>query len=201
MEQTVEYAGFWRRVAACCIDLILSAPLYGLLYFIFAEHRIIGESIFGVLLLVAYGWFFSSQRQATPGMRVMNFHVCDVHGKRISFGRAVWWMVTGLIGWAIACAGLLYIQSNYDIDAINQCVSGMSLAPVDPNIDCSQIDTMFGAGGVETFMMWSWIALGMFTVLMVVWSLSIGLSKQKSGFHNLICATRFVKGAAPKPAA
>jgi len=111
----VEYAGFWRRFIAWCIDAILIGmvsfivviPILGLVGigigisaatdepeaavgFILAA---IGAYIFSIFVLEIAGWLYfaimeSSEKMGTLGKLAMGIIVTDTDGKRISFGRA-----------------------------------------------------------------------------------------------------------------
>ena len=78
------YAGFWMRVGAYLLDvLILFIPL-GILSLL---------PILGIILNIVGIWLYfalqeSSERQATIGKRALNIYVTDLQGRRISFGQA-----------------------------------------------------------------------------------------------------------------
>jgi len=110
----MNYAGFWRRVAAALIDLlfvgILSAVFCGIvaagLFFISrsgavsgnvgdAKSDLVGYS--SIVLFIAgpliISWLYfakleSSARRATFGKESMKICVTDVDGNRLTFGRA-----------------------------------------------------------------------------------------------------------------
>jgi hypothetical protein len=46
----------------------------------------------------------------------------------------------------------------------------------------------------QTFMMMSLASTLLAAFMMLIWTLSVGLARDKAGFHNLICHTRFLKG-------
>ena len=78
------YAGFWMRVGAYLLDvLILFIPL-GILSLL---------PILGIVIDIVGIWLYfalqeSSERQATIGKRALNIYVTDLQGRRISFGQA-----------------------------------------------------------------------------------------------------------------
>jgi uncharacterized RDD family membrane protein YckC len=78
------YAGFWMRVGAYLLDvLILSIPL-AILTFV---------PLIGIVANIVGVWLYfalqeSSERQATIGKRALNIYVTDLQGRRISFGQA-----------------------------------------------------------------------------------------------------------------
>jgi len=94
------YGGFWRRFLAYLIDgLIIGAVLGAVEGIVFAIVRPEGGSAIassGVALaflaLVAtwlyYALMESSSLQATVGKMALAMRVTDLHGQRISFGRA-----------------------------------------------------------------------------------------------------------------
>jgi uncharacterized RDD family membrane protein YckC len=97
----VEFAGFWKRLAATVIDIavllvvgfalviivpILIAPVAGLPDDVYI---IISVVIFWLIVPWLY-WSLteSSSKQGTPGKTAMGIIVTDTEGTRISFGRA-----------------------------------------------------------------------------------------------------------------
>jgi uncharacterized RDD family membrane protein YckC len=113
--ETTQYAGFWKRFAAYCIDkLLISAVTLMLVLPVLAffgvgiltvamEER--EEELVAVILaaIVSYGllalaltvmtWLYhavmeSSTQQATLGKMALGIKVTDLEGRRISFGRA-----------------------------------------------------------------------------------------------------------------
>ena len=111
--ELTDYAGFWLRFAAYIID----ALLIGVVYWIFAAVFLGGSAMaFGGLdgmeemsegqavamggsfmliqlfTIVAQWLYFafmeSSEKQATLGKMAIGIKVTDMHGQRISFGRA-----------------------------------------------------------------------------------------------------------------
>ncbi len=81
------YAGFWKRLAAFIIDtiIIIIASLI--------IEVIAGNSGGARLILLVGAWLYfalmeSSKYQATLGKMVLGIKVADVHGNKLSFGRA-----------------------------------------------------------------------------------------------------------------
>ena len=95
----VTYGGFWRRLAGCLIDAIIT-------YFPAAIVRVMMgraatssfdpstpaawvASLFELMFNWLYAaWFISSPLRATLGQQVLDLHVTDLRGQRISFARA-----------------------------------------------------------------------------------------------------------------
>lgn len=117
-EMTVEinhYGGFWRRLAAGLIDIVIGFVIFFVLEYLFVylisppgnpptmiyfndlvkgidkNPLLIGE--IGVILLVFYIAYFtileSSQKQATLGKRALGLKVVDAEGQRLSPGKAL----------------------------------------------------------------------------------------------------------------
>jgi uncharacterized RDD family membrane protein YckC len=78
------YAGFWMRVGAYLIDIvILFIPLF-ILALVPGINFVAG--VIGPWLYFALQE--SSERQATIGKRALNMYVTDLQGRRLTFGRA-----------------------------------------------------------------------------------------------------------------
>jgi len=104
---TVEYAGFWARVVAYMIDMIilglLTIPINVVGLFVIGTTKGTQDqldAVTGRIMLIAFGVctivailyfsvFESLKPQATPGKMVMRVEVTDSNGKRVSFGRAL----------------------------------------------------------------------------------------------------------------
>lgn len=104
----VEYAGFWKRLAAIIIDGLILGVASAFLYFI----AFLGLGIFGIsvyLLSLVAGWLYfalmeSSRLEGTLGKMALGIIVTDMEGRRISFGKA-----TGRYFGKIISAIILYI--------------------------------------------------------------------------------------------
>ena len=104
----MEYAGFWRRVAAYLIDVIIISVAGGFIGGLFGGVMGAGISASGgsvedsmqtlnsvgglIGLVIGIGYFAgleSSSWQATVGKKALGIIVTDLNGNRISFGRAL----------------------------------------------------------------------------------------------------------------
>jgi uncharacterized RDD family membrane protein YckC len=101
---SLPYAGFWMRVGAYLIDvLVLIVPII-LLAFI---------PILGIILDIVGVWLYfalqeSSERQATIGKRALNIYVTDLQGHRISFGQATGRHFSKILS-GILCIGYIMV--------------------------------------------------------------------------------------------
>jgi uncharacterized RDD family membrane protein YckC len=122
----LHYAGFWIRFVATLVDgIILSVP-----NFIFTamarstptatgqpSPQDIGIAAMMNVVLIVIGWlyealFTSSAYQATPGKLLVGIRIADLHGNRISFGRATGRHFAKILS-AIIC-GIGYIMAAFD---------------------------------------------------------------------------------------
>jgi uncharacterized RDD family membrane protein YckC len=80
-----QYAGFWTRLAAWVIDIVIVYAVSGLVI-----AGTFGIGILAVFLLpwVYEAWLLSSDWQATVGKRALGMRVIDLQGRRITFARA-----------------------------------------------------------------------------------------------------------------
>lgn len=104
----MEYAGFWRRVGAYIIDVIIISIVSGIIGGIFgvglgvgmaatggtAEDLQSGANALGGLIGLGIGILYfcgmeSSSMQATLGKKALGLVVTDVNGNRIGFGKAL----------------------------------------------------------------------------------------------------------------
>lgn len=189
-----DYAGFWVRFLAACVDMILYIPFYYGIEMLFPqEQQALADTLFCVFALVTYAMFFASPMHGSPGMYILRFHICDTHGSRISFWRALFWGLTGSAGWALCFAGVFYLQSRFDIFAVQDLMKSCQAENMAPEDCAKEVETMVNIP-FDNFMQLCYVALGLALFLLLIWALSIALPKDKTGFHNLICGTRFMKG-------
>jgi len=89
----VEYAGFWRRLAAFLIDYIVVIVIMAIAYFVLAVAGLEGNESATAIVTYVVLWLYwagmeSSSGQATLGKRALGILVTDLEGRRISFLRA-----------------------------------------------------------------------------------------------------------------
>lgn len=96
------YAGFWKRVGAYLIDVIVTMVIGGVLGFVWGmlyvlafagDSNSIGNSLGGGVLGMVTSWLYftlleSSAKQATLGKQALGIIVTDMEGQRISFAKA-----------------------------------------------------------------------------------------------------------------
>jgi uncharacterized RDD family membrane protein YckC len=94
---TVQYAGFWRRLLSYILDSIIIAAAAGIFFGFESREMSPGIDIFSELGSslgpIALSWLYfafmeSSKFQGTLGKMALNIKVTDMTGGRISFGTA-----------------------------------------------------------------------------------------------------------------
>lgn len=118
---TTRYAGFWIRVAAIIIDVIitgsvatiLSRMFFGRYYPYFAGDQDPGPG--AVSFLVNWLYFSlqeSSIRQATIGKLVVGVKVCTEHGDRLTFANATGRYFAKILSAIILFIGFIMVAFN-----------------------------------------------------------------------------------------
>lgn len=102
-EQTIQYAGFWKRVAAWFLDFIISLlgvfpivlilgllliPTTGDVGYNEAQWEGLGTVVGMIFSWLYYTLMESSSKQATLGKMFLGIKVTDLNGNRIGFGKA-----------------------------------------------------------------------------------------------------------------
>jgi len=98
------YAGFWIRVAAYLLDILILLVPSVLLAFL---------PVLGIITNIVGIWLYfalqeSSEQQATIGKRAMKIYVTDMQGHRISFGQATGRHFSRILS-AILCIGYIMV--------------------------------------------------------------------------------------------
>lgn len=103
------YAGFWVRIFAALIDLVVTTPIFLAVLYIVGinlneiitseqlmsgnmpertrDHTIV--DFISYVILISYSvYFITSKKQATPGKMLMNIHIETTEGQKLSVNRA-----------------------------------------------------------------------------------------------------------------
>ncbi|MGB0934951.1 MAG: RDD family protein [Alphaproteobacteria bacterium] len=88
MNKNIRYAGFWLRVAASIIDLVINLPWIVPLILL-SEHMplIVGE-ISVMIFWLYYSLFECSKLQGTPGKRALGIRVVDKELERLTWAES-----------------------------------------------------------------------------------------------------------------
>jgi uncharacterized RDD family membrane protein YckC len=146
MNGTSMYAGFWRRVAAWILDLlilgIVTVPL-NLAFGDGAGSDRMAYSPEAQSISTALGWLYfalmeSSARQATLGKMALGIVVTDLEGRRIGFGKATGRYFAKILSALILGIGFLMVaftqrkQGLHDILAGTLVVKGQATPQAQP---------------------------------------------------------------------
>ena len=91
------FGGFWRRLLAYLIDVLLFSALFlaiGMILAVIAPNVDVAsvEGLFNILGLLVFWVYYANMEsgpyQGTLGKRALGLRVCDENGQRITFGRA-----------------------------------------------------------------------------------------------------------------
>jgi uncharacterized RDD family membrane protein YckC len=114
------YAGFWARVGAYLIDLLVVLIPVVLLALI---------PILGIILDIVGIWLYfalqeSSERQATIGKRAVGIYVTDLQGRRISFGQATGRYFGKIISGLILYIGYIMVAFTEKKQGLHEMMAG-----------------------------------------------------------------------------
>lgn len=108
---SVDYAGFWARLAAyivdCAILWFLLIAISAGASFVDGSYIILGQLIWFVISLLYWPVMESSASQATLGKRIIGIEVTDLNGKRMSFLHALLRNLAKIISSIPLCIGYL----------------------------------------------------------------------------------------------
>jgi len=129
-------AGFGRRLAALVYDLLLLAALLmiftgGALFFTHGAAVVPASAGAWVyvyragLVLVVAGYYLLNWRRSgqTLGMRAWRLRVVSESGKSMTFKSSAWRMVFGVLAWAPAALGVLWLYFDPDHLALHDRLS------------------------------------------------------------------------------
>src|SRR6188768_2536060 len=112
-EIQLQYAGFWIRVGAYLIDVILlvivNAAISLITTPIGGEAAIVGLLIFLILWVGYFPYMESSENQATIGKMAVGIKVGDANGRRITFANALGRFFAKLLSGMILYIGYMMV--------------------------------------------------------------------------------------------
>jgi uncharacterized RDD family membrane protein YckC len=140
MNGTSTYAGFWRRVAAWILDILILGIVTVPLNLAFGDSPgsdSMGYSPEAQSISTVLGWLYfalmeSSTKQATIGKMALGITVTDLEGRRIGFGKATGRYFAKILSALILLIGFLMVaftarkQGLHDILAGTLVVKGQA---------------------------------------------------------------------------
>ncbi|SEO72639.1 RDD family protein [Aquisalimonas asiatica] len=134
----IAYGGFWRRVAAALLDmLVLILPLT-VLQMLLAPGTLAGEQPAGAgahwwtwwdTFNLVVGWMYwagmhSSSYQATVGKMLMGMKVTDLEGGRISFARATGRYFAEILSGVLLMIGYIMVAFTRRKQGLHDMIAG-----------------------------------------------------------------------------
>lgn len=124
----MEYAGFWRRVAAALIDGLLVGIVSWIVTAIFSAISDGAGVVAQILVFVAayayYAGMESSSYQATIGKIALGIQVTDLSGNRISFGRALGRNLAEILSALILLIGYIMVAFTPKKQGLHDLIAG-----------------------------------------------------------------------------
>lgn len=200
--QDMEPAGLQKRIIACLLDcFILGTPSFVIIGGEYYIHVPYFPKVICLALGIIYSvGFLSSAWQATPGMRLLNIFVVRAEDAgKLSHAR-------GLARYLIYNAAFLFLmaipslnprlpanlrgdearryEALYEQDQLRR--------PMKPE-DRQFLDKAYAeVGSARKSAPREWMLTAMYTLII---ALTIGLTKRKTGLHDMVCKTRVVRRA------
>jgi uncharacterized RDD family membrane protein YckC len=124
----MEYAGFWRRVAAALIDGILVGIVSGIVTAIAGaisdDAGLIAQLLLIVAAYVYYAGMESSAYQATVGKIALGIQVTDLTGTRISFARALGRNLAEILSAVLLLIGYIMVAFTEKKQGLHDMIAG-----------------------------------------------------------------------------
>lgn len=142
-----DFAGFWIRLIASIIDIIITLPFFAALVYLFGTSEYMAIKIdedfysyaavattskanhlvdaFCWIIAVCYSVFFiSSKKQATIGKRICNIYVATKDGQKLSKSRAFARFITSIFSILFFGLGFLMIAFTKEKTAFHDLICG-----------------------------------------------------------------------------
>jgi uncharacterized RDD family membrane protein YckC len=124
----MEYAGFWRRVAAALIDGLLVGIVAWIVTGIISSISDGAGAAADILVFIAaYGYYAgmeSSSYQATIGKIALGVQVTDLSGNRVSFGRALGRNLAEILSALILGIGYIMVAFTAKKQGLHDMIAG-----------------------------------------------------------------------------
>lgn len=181
----MEYAGFWRRTGAMMLDTFVFMLLYFTLD-IFTGHNFF---LTNVLYQAACALYFigmtASQYRGTIGQHALSIQIGTRDDQQLSIIQSA----MRYIFWMLPAWPLVIYSSMPEYGATLD-----KMSTFDPNSDDAAVFLDFmQSPEVQSFMITSGIMVGIASIGGLIWGISIAVSKEKAGIHDLICKQRAFK--------
>lgn len=170
-ERQREYAGFWIRVGASFIDMVVYLPVIGInmynLYFL----KSLPLALLATLVLVVYKPFMEYRYGATLGKMAVKVKVVTGDSDQISIQHAVVRNIPALLG---------------------NLLSGLTAVLLFSNADFQSASTMFEVAALQNEVM-SPVPNYVISIFYCVSCLAVAFNDKKQGLHDMMAGTYCVK--------
>jgi len=176
----MEYVGFWKRLGAMLVDLLLFIPAMAL-YFLLLTHS--PQAYVAVtLLMFLFSLFFYiylvKEYEGTPGKLVAGIKIIQQDGSRITYREAILRSAIWLVPWTIYTFGLIYAR----LDS--------------PPVELSSMSTFELLGYLEKK---AWLVTAINDIAGAIWVFGgivfILANPKKRAIHDFIAGTVVVKNS------
>ena len=137
------YAGFWVRLAAALLDMLITAPIIWAAFYIigfdFTNMPTMEQAFSGIrpeetsekriadfvswIISITYSvYFITSKHQATPGKSIMNLHVATKDGQKLSVNRCFARFFASILSGLLLGIGFLMIAFTKEKTALHDLI-------------------------------------------------------------------------------
>jgi uncharacterized RDD family membrane protein YckC len=166
-----EYAGFWIRVGASLIDLVVYLPVFGVNMYNMYFWKSLPVQLFTTFLLMVYKPFMEYQYGGTLGKMAVSVKVVDGDSHSISITQSVIRNAPSLLSQVVTLIGAMLLFLNPDFQSAD---SMMEVATLQNEV-MSPIPNYI----ISFFLFVSYI--------------TVGLSSKKQGLHDMMAGTYCIK--------
>jgi uncharacterized RDD family membrane protein YckC len=137
------YAGFWVRLSAALLDMLITAPIiwaaFHIIGFDFTHLPTMQQMMVGIkpdetpekkiadfvswIISITYSvYFITSKHQATPGKRIMNIYIATKDGKKLSVNRCFARFFASILSGLLLGIGFLMIAFTKEKTALHDLI-------------------------------------------------------------------------------
>lgn len=127
----IEYAGFWIRVVASIIDVVILGMFLWIIGLLFqrSPEEAGGLSAIGGILQIVVGFLYmpvlwSSPMQATIGQKICGLRLIRPGGNRISFERGIARTLAMILSGGLLCIGYLMVAFTERKQGLHDMIAG-----------------------------------------------------------------------------
>ncbi|MBL4804259.1 MAG: RDD family protein [Alphaproteobacteria bacterium] len=178
----VRYAGFWRRTGAIMIDSILFIIIYFGIDMVLGDNFFYASVLYQALCAIYYIGLTASPMQATLGQKLLSVKIGTLTGEGINVLQSLF----RYFMWVLPAWPLIVYTSLPSTGDITTKMTGFDLTTDEAG---AALDFM-NSPEVQSFMMVNGILTMIAAVGGIIWCISIAVSEQKAGIHDLVCKQR-----------